>query len=220
MAFRFSKPEGFVYKAGQTIDLSLVDPTETDTEGNTRTFSLASAPHEEHLMVATRMRDTAYKRVLGKMTPGGKLELEGPFGTFTLPNKSDGRHVFMMGGIGATPARSMILGATERKLPHKISLFYSNRRPEDAAFLKEFQNLANPNFTFVPTMTQMDKSSQTWTGERGYIDEAMLKKYLGELAGATFYLAGPTTMVSVMKQNLGKWGVNDDDIRLEEFAGY
>ena len=64
MAFHFAKPENFQFRAGQSIDVTLVDPTETDAEGNTRTFSLASAPFESDLMIATRMRDTAFKRVL------------------------------------------------------------------------------------------------------------------------------------------------------------
>lgn len=63
MAFHFEKPEGFIYKAGQFGDYTLISPSETDTEGNTRGFSLASAPYEDYLMFATRMRDTAFKRV-------------------------------------------------------------------------------------------------------------------------------------------------------------
>ena len=63
MAFRFEKPSGWTFKAGQYLDMTLLDPSETDSEGNVRSFSIASAPHEETLMVATRMRDTAFKRV-------------------------------------------------------------------------------------------------------------------------------------------------------------
>lgn len=69
MAFHFEKPEGFVYKAGQFADYTLINPSETDAEGNTRGFSLASAPYEDDLMSATRMRDTAFKRVLKTMAP-------------------------------------------------------------------------------------------------------------------------------------------------------
>jgi ferredoxin-NADP reductase len=64
MEFVFSRPEGFTYKAGQSIDLYHVNPTETDDEGNKRAFSLTSAPFEKNLMITTRMRDTAFKRVL------------------------------------------------------------------------------------------------------------------------------------------------------------
>ena len=66
-AFRFEKPQNWEFKAGQALDMTLLDPPETDAEGNIRTFSIASAPHEDTLMVATRMRDTAFKRVLKTM---------------------------------------------------------------------------------------------------------------------------------------------------------
>ena len=76
MSFRFEKPEGFAFKAGQFGDFTLVDPSETDAEGNVRGFSLASAPYEGDLIFATRMRDTAFKRVLRTMNAGAEITLE------------------------------------------------------------------------------------------------------------------------------------------------
>lgn len=67
MAFHFEKPSGWTFEAGQAVDITLLTPSETDAEGNTRTFTIASAPYEKSLMVATRMRDTAFKRVLKVM---------------------------------------------------------------------------------------------------------------------------------------------------------
>jgi len=67
MAFHFAKPAGFAFKPGQSMNVSLIDPPETDGKGNARSFSIVSAPHEGELVVATRMRDTAFKRVLQKM---------------------------------------------------------------------------------------------------------------------------------------------------------
>src|ERR1043165_8773805 len=79
-AFRFDKPSGWVFKAGQFLDMTLLNPAETDAEGNTRSFSIASGPNEDWLMVATRMRDTAFKRVLKTMPLGTAVKLEGPYG--------------------------------------------------------------------------------------------------------------------------------------------
>ena len=76
MAFYFDRPPGFEFKAGQSIDLTLIDPPETDFEGNTRVFSVASSPLDAHLMIATRMRDTAFKRVLRKMAIGTEVAIE------------------------------------------------------------------------------------------------------------------------------------------------
>jgi ferredoxin-NADP reductase len=130
--------------------------------------------------------------------------------------------VFLSGGIGVTPVRSIVLQAAHDKLPHRITLLYSNRTPEDAAFLDDFARAQdeNPNFTFVPTMTQMDHSSQSWSGEAGLIDAAMLTRTVGDLKLPIFYISGPRQMVAAMRETLNKSGVDDDKIRTEEFSGY
>jgi ferredoxin-NADP reductase len=222
MAFSFAKPDGFSFKPGQSSDLSLLDPPETDAEGNTRTFSIASAPSENELTIATRMRDTAFKRVLRNMTPGTEIKLEGPMGSFNLHKNPAKPAVLLAGGIGITPFMSMARDAARQKDPHQIYLFYSNRRPEDTAFLDELKALAqqNPNFHLVLTMTEMDKSKLPWDGERGFIDAAMITRHLSALSGPIYYVAGPPAMVTAMRDMLVKAGVDEDDIRAEDFAGY
>ena len=84
MAFYFSKPSGFQYRAGQSLQMTHVDPLETDSEGNSRTFTIASAPHEPELMIATRMRDTAFKRVLKAAPIGLAVKIDGPNGEMVL----------------------------------------------------------------------------------------------------------------------------------------
>ena len=222
MAFHFEKPEGFIYKAGQFGDYTLISPSETDTEGNTRGFSLASAPYEDYLMFATRMRDTAFKRVLKAMEPGTELTLDAPYGSLTLHNNASIPAVFLTGGIGVTPVRSILLQAVHDKVPHRILVFDSNRRPEDAAFLDELMEPRknHPSYTFVGTMTQMEKSSREWHGETGLVTKAMLLKYIGDLTLPIYYIAGPPAMVTAMRKILSQSGVNDDNIRTEEFSGY
>ena len=115
MAFHLEKPAGFVFKAGQFSDCTLINPAETDAEGNTRAFSFASAPYEDELIVATRMRDTAFKRILKTMEPGAELTLDAPHGSFTLHNNANIPAVFLTGGIGVTPVRSIVLQALHDK---------------------------------------------------------------------------------------------------------
>lgn len=222
MAFRFDKPPGWAFKAGQFIDITLPNPPETDAEGNTRGFSIASAPEEDFLMVTTRLRDTAFKRSLQKVPLGTEVKVEGPFGNLTLHNNSARPCVLLAGGIGITPLRSIIVRAAAEKLPHHIFLFYSNHRPEDAAFLDELEGLQkkNPNFRMIATMTDMEKSHQSWQGERGFITREMLSKYLKGVDSAIYYTTGPPGMVKGLHSVLNAAGVDDDDIRTEEFAGY
>jgi ferredoxin-NADP reductase len=222
MAFYFEKPVGASFRAGQHLNMTLIDPPETDAEGNGRSFSLASAPSETNLMIATRMRDTAFKRVLKNMEIGSSVLVAPPHGSFTLHADAMKPAVFLTGGIGITPVLSIVKDAAERKLPHQLILLYSNRRPEDAAFLTELMELAkkNPHFTFVPTMTDLEHSAQSWEGETGIIDRAMLAKYISDLKTSFYYLAGPPGMVAAMRKLLEGSGVSDDSIRTEEFSGY
>jgi ferredoxin-NADP reductase len=222
MAFEFEKPEGLVYKAGQFADFTLIDPPETDAEGNIRGFSLASAPYEDFLMFATRMRDTAFKRVLKTMNLGTELTLDAPYGSFTLHNNPNIPAVFLTGGIGVTPVRSIVLQAAHDQLPHRIFVFDSNNRPEDSAFLYELTEAQrkNPNYTFIGTMTQMEKSSRTWSRETGYITKEMLSRYITDLSAPLYYIVGPPGMVSAMQKMLSDAGIDSDNVRLEEFAGY
>ena len=85
MAFYFGKPSRFDFKPGQSADLTLSSPPETDSEGNTRTFSIASSPFENHLMFATRMRDTAFKRSMKKVPLGTELKIESSMGFLHAP---------------------------------------------------------------------------------------------------------------------------------------
>jgi ferredoxin-NADP reductase len=229
LEFRFDKPAGMTFKAGQFMDLTLIDPPETDAEGNTRGFSINSAPDDPELTFTTRLRNTAFKRVLQTMPLGSEVKVEGPFGNLTLHNNASRPAVLLAGGIGITPFRSIVRRAAHEKLPHRILLFYSNRRPEDAPFLDELRDLAreNPNFTFIPTMTQMRGSHLPWKGETGYITHELIVKHLQrngssgqELSGSIYYIAGPPAMVAGLRTMLNKAGIDEDDIRTEEFTGY
>ena len=222
LAFRFEKPGAFTFKPGQYINLTLLDPPETDAEGNVRTFSIASAPGEQTLMVATRMRDSAFKRVAGRMPLGTEVRLEGPFGNLTLHADATRPAAFLAGGIGITPFRSIVVHAAKARLPHRLFLFYSNRRPEDAAFLDDLQALQedNPNYTFIGTMTAMENSQRPWLGETGHLNQTLLAPVLNGVARPLFYIAGPPQMVSGLHAMLNGAGVSDRDIRTESFTGY
>jgi len=224
--FVFEKPEGFRFNAGQHIRMTLINPPETDTEGNSRFFTMASTPQEPDLVFAMRMRDTAFKRVLSSKQVGEKvlieILLESPHGSFVLHENASKPAVFIAGGIGIVPAYSMIKDAVQRKLTHKVFLFYSNRRPEDTPYLNELKNLArqNPSFLLIATMTKAEKSAQTWQGENGYINRTMLEKYVDDLRSPIYYIAGLPEMVNGMQAMLAEVAVNKNNIRAEEFAGF
>ena len=223
MAFVFDRPNGFDFTAGQYVNLILPNPPHTDAGGNRRTFSIASPPHETAgLRVATRMTGSAMKRSLAEVSLGTPVEILGPAGSFTLHPDGSVPAVFIAGGIGITPFRSMLHDAVRRRLPHRITLIYSNRTPEGAAFHEEFVQLAEtcPSLMYVPTMTQADKSRQAWSGERRYVNADFLRDHIGNLSAPIFYLAGPPGLVAGLSKVVIEAGADASRVRSEEFAGY
>src|SRR5258708_19814030 len=104
LAFKLEKPAGFVFRAGQSADLTLLSPRETDAEGDIRTFSIAAAPAESALMFATRLRDTAFKRNLRTMEIGTTLKIDRPAGSFNLHNNSANPPALPPQSIAITPS--------------------------------------------------------------------------------------------------------------------
>ncbi|MBL0165586.1 MAG: FAD-dependent oxidoreductase [Xanthomonadales bacterium] len=221
VAYQLQKPAGFVFKPGQAIDLILDDP-QLGEDSRVHAFSIVSAPEENCLMVTTRMRDSAYKRALGRLETGARVSVDGPFGSMILHNKVSRAACFIAGGIGITPFMSMLRHAFASNSAHHLMLIYSNRRPEDSAFLAELQGYAGKHerFQLVATMTDMDKSADTWSGETAHIDAGFLSRVTAGLASPIFYVAGPPAMVAGMRAALTAAGIDDDDIRSEDFSGY
>jgi ferredoxin-NADP reductase len=215
-AFHFEKPPGFSHEAGQNAMFTLIDPPEEDQAGPMRPFTIASAPHEPELMIATRMRDTAFKRTLAAMPLGGKIDMEGPAGVMTLHEDPSRPAVFLAGGIGITPFLAMARDAAKRKLAHRIVLFYSNRRPEHAAFLAELERLQSDRFRLVSTMTE----APGWKGEKRFIGRELLAEHVPDLLAPVYYFAGPPGMTMAMQGMLGEIGVKEEGMRSEEFYGY
>ena len=194
MAFAFERPAGFGFKAGQFLIVTLPNPPYNDAKGNRRTFSISSSPQETgELQIATRMTGSALKRSLAEVPLGTRVELLGPAGSFTLQQDVSVPAVFVAGGIGITPFRSMVQDAVSRHLPCEITLIYSNRNPEGAAFHEEFQRIAETsgNFRYLPTMTQPDKSQRPWDGERRTVNADFLRDHIRDVTVPVFYVAGP-----------------------------
>ena len=206
----------YEFRAGQHADFVFGRKT-----GNSRTFSLASSPlDKEPIMIAMRMRETAFKTALNAAAFGAKFKVSRPRGSFTLHTDVTRPAVFLAGGIGITPVRSILQSAIQERLPHKLYLFYSNREADDAAFLEELQGMAaqNPKFTLVPTIT--GNKTLDWPYEKGHITREMLTRHLFLLSGPIYYIAGPSGMVTAMTDLLNSSGVSPDDVRTEEFGDY
>lgn len=118
-------------------------------------------------MITTRLRDTAFKRSIQKVPLDTEFIIDAPHGSFRLHHDQAIPAVFIAGGIGITPTKSIIFQVIHDKLPYQIYLFYFDHTPETTTFLEEFEMLKkqNPNFKFIPIMTSMDKSKKSWNSE-------------------------------------------------------
>src|SRR5258708_466017 len=212
MAFQFEKPKDFVFKAGQYIDLSLSASQPGKSNGLTHTFSIASSPYDEELLVTTRMRNTVFKQALSILPIGTEVRIDGPMGSFSVHKNTARPAVFLAGGIGIAPFLSMLSYATGEKLRHPIVLFYANRYLEDAAFIDALWKLerANPRFRFVPILTRAGNNNG-WKGKTGHISAELLLTQLGIVRGPIYYIAGPQTMLASARSSLSEVGAHEGD---------
>jgi ferredoxin-NADP reductase/nitrite reductase/ring-hydroxylating ferredoxin subunit len=200
MSFRFSKQQqekeaddgqsSFLdYTAGQYAFFD-IGGVYNDSKGPIRHFTISSSPTEDFIMITTRIRNTPYKRRLSSLEKGTIVKVRGPQGKFILHEDYSKPAVFLSGGIGVTPFRSMIKYATDKQSPIKIVMFDSNRNQGNTLFKKEFDEYVkiNRNLKIVYTITEEEENQgaqdtisssptrQQWTGERGRIDKDMLTK--------------------------------------------
>ncbi|MFL6497208.1 MAG: Rieske 2Fe-2S domain-containing protein [Nitrososphaera sp.] len=245
-SFKFSKQSDQVgeegktplnYVAGQFAFFD-IGGVYDDPKGPIRHFTISSSPTENFIMFSTRIRDSPYKKRLSTLEEGARVKVRGPEGQFVLHDEDYSKKsaVFLSGGIGVTPFRSMIKYATDKQLPLKITMFDSNRNRDSILFKKEFDDWANTNknIKIVYTISEdqdphehpQQSSSPTaneWRGEYGRIDKAMILKYLdiNTLNKSIFYICGPPGMLKAMQSLLqDNLEIPKERIKVEEFVGY
>ena len=208
------------FKAGQYFWVTLLDPPYDDEKGPRRHISVVTSPNERGVLgLCTRLRDTAFKRSLAELPAGAEVDVEQPKGDFLLPEETDRHYVFIAGGIGITVFRCMLLYIAEEKLSHRVTLVYSNRDRESAAFLDELRELEQriPGLDLVVTMTE----DPSWDGESRRIDTVLLRDHLdGGLETFTYLIAGPPPMVEGVAGTLQEAGVPEEQLRPARFSGY
>ena len=221
------------YTAGQFAFFDIGE-VYNDSKGPIRHFTISSSPTENFIMFSTRIRDSPYKKRLSTLEKGAKVKVRGPEGQFVLHQDSNNSAIFLSGGIGVTPFRSMIKYATDMQLPVKIIMFDSNRNRNNILFKKEFDEWANmnKNLKIIYTISEKDQNNEQsslsstandWKGEYGRINKAMILKYVDTsvLNNSIFYICGPPNMLKAMQSLLQEdLEIPKEKIKVEEFIGY
>lgn len=215
----FQISEQFTFKPGQYVFVTLTDPPYPDERGNKRHFSIVNSPSEKGIItIATRLRDSGFKKSLQQLPIGTEVELGPIAGVFTLPEDTKKSLVFIAGGIGITPFMSMLRYIKEGGLPYQITLVYSNRDRGSTPFLEELQNLAQvlPNLKLILTMTD----DASWDGEKRKVDSQFIKDYFPNLNENFYMVVGPPPMVEAVEKALKEAGVLSENLKIENFTGY
>ena len=206
----------FSYQAGQAAYLRPQGALKR------RPFSIASAPEEtaRHGLIEFLVQtggEGATGLTPDLIQPGTPVEVEGPLGSFTFPTHPDERRfVFIAGGTGIAPLRSMLWHALLAEKTGTVGLIYSVRSPDEFAYMDEFQRLEDEKrIDFRHTVTRT--AGEGWKGRQGRIDSACLDGLI--TPGETLcFLCGPSALVAEIPPQLKLLGVRDDQIRVEQWG--
>jgi ferredoxin-NADP reductase len=206
------------FQAGQYLRYTLDHP-DPDERGISRFFTISSAPSEGYILLTTRLgrpRST-FKQALGRLEEGAVIEAGGPYGQFVY-TQHEVPAVFIAGGIGITPFRSILVDLDARHLDPDITLLYANNTP-DIAFQPLFDDLAarQAHFTVVCTVSQ---PTPDWKGPVGRIDAGFIRQHVTALDRTLFYVSGPKPMVEATAKTLGSIGIRRECIKQDFFPGY
>lgn len=214
-SFRFSRPEGFDFKPGQYILVSLT------VEGKlvTKAFSLSSSPTEnDHIEFTKKLTGHPFSNVLDNMKIGDSAAISGPFGKLTFEGEY-AKVALLSGGIGITPMVSICRYCTDLQLDADIMLVYSNKTENDLAFREELDEMMRNNRKLKVVYT-LTRASESWTGCRERICENMVVREIPDYRERHFLICGPPEMVRSMEEMLNAMNIQKDMVKKESLAGY
>ena len=220
--FIFNLKDKLSFLPGQYMEWTLGHQI-PDSRGNRRFFTIASAPTEKDMLVAIRVLEnsSSFKKALLNLSPGGKLVASNPDGEFVLPKDQNKKLVFIAGGIGITPFRSMIKYLLDKREKRQITLLYSNKKVSDIAYKDVFDKAREQ--LGIKTIYNITDTSEMIAGESmrsGILDAQTIKKEIPDYENKTFYISGPHSMVNAFENTLKSMGISRKNIKIDFFPGF
>ncbi|HUC87224.1 MAG TPA: RnfABCDGE type electron transport complex subunit D [Candidatus Saccharimonadales bacterium] len=221
MDFVFTADRKFSFQAGQYMEWTLPHP-HADTRGNRRFFTLASSPTEENIRLGLKFYEngSSFKqamRAMDRTTPIAAAQLGGDF---VLPKDRRQKLVFIAGGIGITPYRSMMKYLLDTGDTRAVTLLYSERNAAEVVYREVFDVAAQrPNTRVVYCLTDSNTVVPAWA-RAGFITSEMITAEIPDYRERLFYISGPHSMVTAMTEILRELGIDDSHIKIDFFPGY
>jgi ferredoxin-NADP reductase len=208
-SFIFAPEQPLLWKAGQLLRYVL-NHANPDDRGVERFFSIASAPHEKHVMLTTRFasKSSSFKKAFRKLRPGDAIEAHDLEGDFVVDDSMK-TFVFIAGGIGITPFRAILLDLDYNKKPLNVQLLYANS-DNNFVYREELEALRtrHPEFRIDYIVSP------------NRIDQKSIPQLVQDIEKPMLYVSGPEPMVESMDETLKKIGVPEKRIKNDFFPGY
>jgi ferredoxin-NADP reductase len=208
--FIFEPSETLNWQPGQYMHYVFNHPN-PDDRGIERWFTISSPPFEGRPAITTRFTEpkgSSFKHALDNLNPGDEIEADGPKGKFVVEDPAK-QYIFIAGGIGITPFRSILLQLAHDKQPINVDLMYANR-DDNFIFDDEFQDITggNPNFRIHKFVSPKK------------IEADDIKAAAGKLNDPEYYVSGPEPMVEAFAEMLKKMEIAEEKIHTDDFPGY
>lgn len=216
----FQKNSKFTFTPGQYMEWTL-SHKKSDTRGNRRYFTLASSPTEHTIQLGVRLyeKPSSFKSALVQMVSGEKIVAGGLAGDFILPKDKDKKLVFVAGGIGITPFRSMLKYLVDTNEKRDIVLLSINKIEEDIVYKEIFEEAKKKiGLKIIYILTEQVPTG--WKGLTGHLSLEMIQEHIADFKDRTFYISGSHIVVSSTKSVLKKLGVKNAEIKTDYFPGF
>ncbi|MBN2483494.1 MAG: FAD-dependent oxidoreductase [Candidatus Omnitrophica bacterium] len=217
-SFRFIPEHKIDFLPGQFLELRFSPQDPRDRSLN-KYLSFSSSPTREYIEVTKRLSSSSFSQRLRSLKTDDEVTISAPLGgvVFTPHYKKIG---FFIGGIGITPAISIMEYIYETGLDTDVLLIYSNRTPEEIAFkdILDIWKAHNKNFTIIYTLTDCQPEDSTCLS--GRIDKDMILRQAADYPDRIIYLVGPPAMVKTMQEVCNDIGCAEHNLKIENFIGY
>jgi glycine betaine catabolism B len=219
--FAFDSNVAFKFLPGQYLEWTLPH-RHVDSRGNRRYFTIVSSPTENRLRLAAKIIDksSSYKRALLNLKLGESLAAGELAGEFTIPRSADQELVFIAGGIGITPFRSMIKYIIDKGEERDVTLFYSCSNVSEFVYREIFEEAVKNGLKVVYVLTDVENVPPDWKGKVGFLSKEMIQSEVRDYENRTYYLSGPQAMVTAYKRLLKSMGIGRRRVKTDYFPGY
>lgn len=220
--FVFSGSAPLRFKPGQYLEWTLAHP-KSDSRGNRRYFTVASSPTEREVRLGVKFypEPSSFKNRLLAMEPGDTIAAAQLAGDFTMPRNKKKKLVFIAGGIGITPFRSMAKYLADKNEQRDVTFFYAANSVREFVYSDVFEE-AWKKTGMKPVYVVGDASTvpDSWKGYRGLLNADIIRREVADLENSVFMISGPRGMVTAFHSTLRNMGIKEKNIKTDFFPGF